>query len=363
MVVVQRKNIKLAIHDAPGGFSDRWIRYCWQKGLAHKIVDCFAVDLFGQLRDVDGLLWHWTHDNSAGQLVARQIITSAEMAGIKVFPNRQTCWHYDDKIAQKYALEAIGAAIVPSHVFFDEEQACQWINTTDYPKVFKLRCGAGSRNVKLVTSQKQAIALCKTAFDCGFDAKNGYFDDFQTKLRKSKRPAELLSKIRRFPATLAAIRKQRAHSPKQIGYIYFQDFMPGNAFDTRVTVIGHRAFGCVRQNRPNDFRASGSGMINYSRDNVDVRCIEMAFTVSSRLKAQCLAYDFLFDENHRPRISEFSYCFPPKNKYMYPGYWDDSLTWHSAYVCPEYFIIEDLIKDILSSKPHPVREEIYDPAF
>ena len=37
--------------------------------------------------------------------------------------------------------------------------------------------------------------------------------------------------------------------------MYFQEFLPGNAFDTRITAIGNRAFGFLRENRPRDFRA------------------------------------------------------------------------------------------------------------
>src|SRR6185503_17089802 len=43
------------------------------------------------------------------------------------------------------------------------------------------------------------------------------------------------------------------------GYILLQEFLSNNKFDTRVTVIGNRAFAYRRFNRPNDFRASGSG--------------------------------------------------------------------------------------------------------
>ena len=38
------------------------------------------------------------------------------------------------------------------------------------------------------------------------------------------------------------------------GYVYFQDFIPDNQFDTRVTVIGNRAFAFIRKVRPGDFR-------------------------------------------------------------------------------------------------------------
>ena len=42
-------------------------------------------------------------------------------------------------------------------------------------------------------------------------------------------------------------------------YVYFQKFLPNNKYDIRIVVIGDRAFGFIRYNRENDFRASGSG--------------------------------------------------------------------------------------------------------
>lgn len=46
-------------------------------------------------------------------------------------------------------------------------------------------------------------------------------------------------------------------------YILFQEYLPDNEFDTRVTVIGNRAFAFRRFNRKKDFKASGSGEIDY----------------------------------------------------------------------------------------------------
>ena len=50
----------------------------------------------------------------------------------------------------------------------------------------------------------------------------------------------------------------------QRDYLLVQEFLPGNGFDTRITVIGNRAFGFRRFNRPDDFRASGSGRIDWN---------------------------------------------------------------------------------------------------
>jgi len=146
--------MKIAIHKRPGSFSDRWIEYCNQKNINYKIVNCYDSDIINQLKDCSGLMWHWNHGDYREQNFARQLIISIEKMGAKVFPNSNTCWHFDDKVGQKYLLEAIGAPLAPTYVFYDKKSAFDWIDKTTFPKVFKLRGGAGSLNVKLVEHKK-----------------------------------------------------------------------------------------------------------------------------------------------------------------------------------------------------------------
>ena len=58
-----------------------------------------------------------------------------------------------------------------------------WIATATWPKVFKLRCGAGSSNVKLVRSRSEAEAFCTTAFNRGFPSEMVRMDTVQKYVR------------------------------------------------------------------------------------------------------------------------------------------------------------------------------------
>lgn len=58
------------------------------------------------------------------------------------------------------------------------------------------------------------------------------------------------------------------HYILQKDYVYFQKFLPNNTYDIRITVIGERCFGFIRYNRENDFRASGSGKIEYDTSKI-----------------------------------------------------------------------------------------------
>ena len=130
---------------------------------------------------------------------------------------------------------------------------------------------------------------------------------------------------------------------RERGYIYFQEFLPDNAFDTRITIIGDRAFGFMRANRPNDFRASGSGSIVYEHEKIDKRCIEIAFRVADRIGTQSLAFDFLFNSQHEPMIGEISYCYMSSAVHACEGHWDHQGAWHPGHIWPEEAILEDML--------------------
>ncbi|MDZ7775701.1 MAG: hypothetical protein U5L09_08955 [Bacteroidales bacterium] len=97
---------------------------------------------------------------------------SVQQSGKKAFPDFNTSWHFDDKVGQKYLLESIGAPIVPSYVFYSKKEALDWAHNTTFPKVFKLRGGAGSSNVKLIEKRKQAVKVINKAFGKGFPQYN-----------------------------------------------------------------------------------------------------------------------------------------------------------------------------------------------
>src|SRR5690606_35570857 len=125
--------MKIAIHHRPGSFSDRWIAYCEKQQINYKIVNCYDSDIINQLSDCKALMWHWHHADVKAEIFARQLIYSVENMGISVFPNSKTCWHFDDKIGQKYLLESIGAPLVPTNVFYDKDKTEEWLNHTEYP--------------------------------------------------------------------------------------------------------------------------------------------------------------------------------------------------------------------------------------
>lgn len=344
--------MKIAIHEHPGRFTDRWIIYCKENGIDFKKVNCYDTEIIRQLGDCDGLMWHWNQDDYEARLFAHQLTHSLTTKGMKVFPNTNTSWHYNDKVGQKYLLEAIGAPLVKSYVFYSEKEALDWIEKTTYPKVFKLRGGAESVNVQLVKTKQKARRLTRKAFHRGFLPINR-FSSFKNRiwnLRKNKDLAGVKKVIVGF-ARLFIPTKIERFSNKQKGYIYFQDFIPERKYDTRLFVIGDRCFGVRRKCRKGDFRASGSGLCEYDPSLIERECILTGFETAKKLKLQSVAFDLVMDDNIA-KILEISYCFPMGPIVdKCPGYWDADLNWHDKKVNPQYFIIEDFVNELKDQVP------------
>ncbi len=334
--------MKIAIHYQQGSFSDRWITYCEKQGIDYKIVNCYATNIVSQLEDCDALMWHHNHGNYKDVLFAKQLIYSLEQGGKKTFPDYKTCWHFDDKVGQKYLFESIGAPLVPSYVFYTKQEAIHWINQTTFPKVFKLRGGAGSANVKLIKTAKEAHRLINKAFGNGFSQfdRLGYFKDRWNKYRSGK--DSLLGVIKGIGRLIISTEFSELHG-REKGYIYFQDFIPENQFDIRVIVITEKAFAIKRMVRKGDFRASGSGNILYQKELFTRETIDLAFQLTDKLQSQCAAFDFVYDKSGNPLVIELSYGFSSTGYDPCEGYWDKSLQFHEEAFTPQDWMVEALL--------------------
>jgi glutathione synthase/RimK-type ligase-like ATP-grasp enzyme len=314
------------------------------KGLEVRILDLLASDAVDQSKNCDIVLWHWAHDDARDWLVARNVIKALEVLGKQVFPNYKTCSHYDDKIAQHHLFRALSVPAVPTWIWLDKLEAHSWVQEASWPKVFKVRRGAGSANVRLVKSRREADRIIRQAFGRGFSTSVPLVSDFKNRALRVSSFSDLWIKIKRRVFNLSAAQRRGKFTVREGGYVYFQEFLPDNNFDTRVTIIGNRAFGYTRRNRPNDFRASGSGRPDYDRTRVDPQCVRLAFRVAEQFGADSIAFDFLFDRKRAPLVSEVSYCYVSSMVQACGGYWDRDGTWTPSNSWPEELIIDDQLK-------------------
>lgn len=337
----------LAIHARSGSFSDGWVSYCQLARVPFRVVDCYSTNIIDQLQGCRALLWHWEHSDYRAAIFARQLIASVEAMGLVVFPGTATCWHYDDKVGQKYLLEAIGAPLIPSHVFYNEVAASRWLENTELPIVWKLRGGAGSQNVQLVRDRNAARRIIRRSFGRGW--RYSRFSALEDRMWHFQRDRSLRAFVDIARGVFRTVVPHEKSRNRQIErhYVYFQEFLSGNNSDIRVVVIGKRAFAIRRLVRKGDFRASGSGVIEYDMGLIPTDCVRIAFEVTRNLGSQSCAFDFVC-RNGEWLIGEISYAFS-ENAYLdCPGYWDPDLNWRSDRVQPARFMIEDILSELRS---------------
>lgn len=342
--------VRLAIqggpYRSPERWERRWLECCRDRDIPHALVDCYDSGVIDRLKEFDGLLWHFHFERATDLFMARHVLQAAEEMGVAVFPNSATCWHYDDKVAQKYLLESLKAPLVPTYVFYEKAKALAWLKQASYPLVWKLRGGAGSSNVRLVKNYAAARRLSGRAFGRGTSPVPGYFRDTATKVRKARSWAGLWGKVQRMPSRIQEQWRLAREAQREKGYVLFQEFIPDNSCDTRVAVVGERAWGFTRRVRKNDFRASGSGSIDYDPDRVNPECVQIAFRLAQALGAQSMAFDFLAHPERGPQIVEVSYGYLGHAVHRAPGYWEPDLTWREGHYWPQDAVLDDLLAGI-----------------
>lgn len=335
--------MKIAIHNKPGSFSDRWIAYCDKNQIDYKLVNCLDTNIVEQIRDCEIVMWHHSQSNTREILVAKSILFALQHSGKVVFPNFETNWHFDDKVGQKYLLESLDIQLVPSYTFYSIKDATSWINKTEFPKVFKLRGGAGSENVMLANNKSEAKKLVRRAFGRGFKQYSAWSNLKERwrlyRIKKTNLWDVIKGVIRLFyePEFSKIIGPQR-------GYIYFQDFIPKNDFDIRIIVIDEKAFAIKRMVRENDFRASGSGIVLYEKEHFDDKTVKIGFEIARKLKGQSVAIDFVYD-NGVPMIVEISYPFIKEVYDPCVGYWDKNMTWNEVSFDPYGWMVDMVVRD------------------
>jgi glutathione synthase/RimK-type ligase-like ATP-grasp enzyme len=338
--------MKIAIHHSPESHSPYWIAYCEENNIAYKIVSCYANDIIEQLQDCDALMWHHNQVFPTDFLIAKQILYSLEMKGFVVYPNWRTGWHFDDKLGQKYLFEALNLPHVKYHAFYNKESAKHWLSSVQFPVVFKLRGGAGSKHVYLVKDSKQADQIVNKIFSKGIRQFNalGAIKDTYRLIKMKKASYKDLAKAIAHIFVPIKLEKSRG---REKGYALFQDFVPNLKSDIRVQVVGDKCYAMERSVRENDFRASGSGKIDFDGSKLPKELIQLSFDITNKIQAQTIAFDFVLDGSEY-KLIEVSYGWSIADGELEPGYWDSDLEWHNGKINPFGWMVEDVLKAIRS---------------
>jgi len=329
-------------------WTHRFIEYCSEERIPFEIVDCYQGNIVSELNKYSALVWQYDNDVISDVLEARNVLQVASNMGLATFPYPEMNWHFDDKIAETYALQSVEAPIPRSWIFYLEDECEAWIKEeATFPLVAKLRCGSGSNNVRILNSEVEALRYTRRMFSKGFDPAPSLKYKAISKMKSSKNLSMMLKRIRKIPEFLNT-RKHAKMMPIEKGYCYFQEFIPNNGYDLKVVVIGDKLTFCSRNVRKNDFRASGGGDINYDRNLLTDDVIDTAFRAADRLNMFCVGFDFVVNNTTgRGTIIEMCYCFDWEVQKALGAYVDRNHVWHEEAVFIPDEIIQMICKEVL----------------
>jgi glutathione synthase/RimK-type ligase-like ATP-grasp enzyme len=322
-------------------YSDRWLELADRAGIQTRIVDAWRPDIFTQLDGCDAFMWRFGYRPPERLLALRLLAAVEHVMGIPVFPSWKSAWHFEDKISQFYLLNAARIPMPRTWVFWERQAALDFLRSAQFPLVMKLSNGYRAGNVRLLRTLEEAAYWVEQLFGHGIWSFGPppAGSAARRMVRRAKAAAKTLAGVVATPPGPRA--------ELQRGYFYVQEFLPGNEFDTRVTVIGNRAFAYRRMNRPGDFRASGSGRPNWDASEIDLQMVRLAFLAARRLDTQSVAIDAMRRGDER-LLTEVSYTYVSWMVRDCPGHWrlhgepaTGDLEWVEGHMAPDDAIFED----------------------
>jgi glutathione synthase/RimK-type ligase-like ATP-grasp enzyme len=302
--------------------------------LRYDVVNLDRHDWIERVRPYDVVLWKPNCMGiSASAHFKERVYVLERHLGKLVVPNYKTIWHFESKAAQSFLFLLESVPTPQTTVSFDRQDALAQLRQAKMPLVFKRSEGAASEHVRLVAAPGGARRLLERAF-CG----NRYRAErlrggplWKTALRLAVRP------------WFWRFLWNRWLDRDADGYLYWQEFVTGNEADLRITVIGDQcAYGFWRRNRPGDFRASGSGRIDFERP-IPEEPLRYCLELNRRLDFDSMAYDILF-QGPRFVINEMSYGYLDSAPYRSRGFYRlhdrKQLTFVAGHVWPQALWVE-----------------------
>ena len=187
---------------------------------------------------------------------------------IRVFPSSKDIWSYEDKSLEFFLFKHFSFDCIPTFYTNDYEEAVNFVKTAHFPIVSKELTSCSSNGVRLIKSKSSAFRFLKKVF--GEGAKSS------------------------FPWI------------RQKNYVLFQQFIDNGIADIRVVCVGGKYFaGYYRFANKNDFRASGSGLVE--KKEIPTKLLEITKNIYEKLGFKHMfAVDFLETNNHEYYIIESS---------------------------------------------------------
>lgn len=281
---------------------DRWIRACEKRQLRHKVIDLTSNYWLEAIKD-DSFAFFLSRPPGDIErfkiMYDEKLYIIAKVLRLKVYPSYEECLIYENKKMSSYYFAANDIPHPRTWLFYNYDEAAEFLIQTRYPVVAKSSIGAAGSGVKIIREKETAMKYITKAFkDSGIRRRFG-------PNRVTGSPSKWFFKAMSDPAYFK--KKWNSyldrHKDAQYGYVIFQEYI-AHEFEWRVVRIGDSYFA-YKKLKVGD-KTSGAKSLAFENPPLDM--LDFVHEISEKNNITCAAFD-LFFSNGRYLINEIQTLF------------------------------------------------------
>jgi len=247
------------------------IQACIEEEVSYQVIDITQDNWLETIKaaQCDGIIGQPIAWNRVWkQLYEDRLYILEHILEYPVIPSFKETWFYESKRRSCDWLKAHQLPHPQTYVFYDKEEALQFLDHCEYPIMFKSDLGAGSKGVQVCREKGHAIRLMNQCFKAGYRTPNTDIRD------------------------------------KQWGYVIFQQYLE-DANEWRLVRVGD-SFFCRVKGKVGDYH-SGSGKMSWGTPPPALLDDFKALTDQHQFKSMNI--DYFEDKNGNYYINELHTVF------------------------------------------------------
>lgn len=228
------------------------------------------------------------------QLFDERLFIIHYVLNIPIYPQYDELLVYENKRMLSYFLKANNIPHPDTKVFYEYEEAKEYVGSKELPFVTKSNIGASGSGIHIIKSKEQANSILKKTFKGkGYPRRSG------PNLNKKGVLKRIMSNITNFEFVKERLRHYKNVYQDKEKFILIQDFVP-HTHEWRTIKIGQSYISHQKVLRGD--RASGSGVKNFIAP--DIKMLEFVKSVALKLGFESAAIDLYETENGEYLINE-----------------------------------------------------------
>ncbi len=244
--------------------------------------------------------------SSFKQLYDERIYLIDNFLKLRIYPTPNEIYIYENK---RFLYSWLKINMLPhpgTSIFYNEEEAIDYVNNYDLPLVGKFNIGASGSGVRILKTKADKLKYIKDSFSSGAPKRWGPNFNKGGLLRRGfnyiKNPDQIKAKLEIYNTVRSEIQK---------GYVILQEYIEHD-FEWRIVVIGDSYFAHKKLKMGN--KASGSLLKNY--DNPPLYLFDFVKDIMERFGFTSQAIDAFETKEGKLLINEMQCMFGQSDPYQ-----------------------------------------------